>query len=702
MAQISNPKIPKSFKDSTIEVEIQFPYHFKYDGNPLARTQSATDPDAHVWNDTVWVYCSQDHEKRTAEYYASMGGNPFSFSSAELFYESMDGYHVFSTVDMKNWTDHGEILHSRDVKWGIAGGGWMYAPGAAYKNGKYYLYFPHKDKKGEWRIGVAIGNRPQGPFTPNPNYIEGTSGIDPAILVDDDGQAYMYFDRVKVAKLKENMIEFAETPRNIVYGSSEVMSNGSTKSAEGPFMHKRNGIYYFSYTNLSNLFGAYYAMGTSPYGPFEFKGPLASWPPTGGQDHHSIIEFKGESYYFYHITFPGIPAVKKGHARIASFDRLYYNKDNTIQRIVHTTGPTKYLKTDATHGTITLEPAGGSYAIGTTVKVSLKCDLGYAFAGWSGDLSGNAKTTTIVVDNDKTISARFVPSPTYKLNATSTNGQVILNPEGGVYNQGDEVLLTPGKVFGYKFDSWSGDLSGSNVPEKLIMNGNKSVSAKHVSVPVYKLTSTATNGIIDFNPAGQDYEENTVVTMTAKPDYGYSFIGWKGAVKNTNKQVTITMNSNKKVTANFKHNGGGKIVFATNCGGTSFRSDEGVYYSADTNFFNGSTHAATAEIGETSDDALYQNNRYAKTLSYKIPLPNKSYKVTLMYAEIHHKAVGKRAFDVLIEGVKVASNLDVFAKVGRNIAYNETHTVTLTDGELNIEFAAIADNANISAIKIEE
>lgn len=686
LAQINPTKIPKSNNETTLKDKLQFPYHFKYEGNPLARTQSATDPDAHVWNDTVWVYTSQDHEKRTP--------------TSEL-YESMDGYHAFSSVDMKNWTDHGEILHSRDVRWGIAGGGWMFAPGAAFKNGKYYLYFPHKDKKGVWRTGVAIGNKPQGPFTPIPNYIEGTSGIDPAVLVDDDGQAYMYFDRTKVAKLKDNMIEFAETPRNLVYGSTAVMTEGSTWSAEGPFMHKRNGIYYFSYTNLGNKFGAYYAMGSSPYGPFEWKGPLASWPPTGGQDHHSIIDFKGESYYFYHITFPGIPANKVGHGRIASFDRLYYNKDNTIQKIVHTTGPTKYLKTNAPKGTITLAPAGGSYAVGTTVTVSVKSDLGYSFSGWSGDLNGSAKTSTIVVDADKSITANFVTTPTYSLTTSAAIGKVILSPEGGVYNLNDEVIVTPSKVFGFKFNSWSGDLKGSSVQEKIIMNSNKSVTSKYVSVPTYTLTSSATNGIIDFDPEGPDYEKNTVVTMTAKPDYGYVFKNWNGDVSDTKKQVMLTMNSNKKVNASFAFNSG-KIVFATNCAGTSFRSDEGVYYAADSNFFNGSSYATKEDIDGTIDDRLYQNNRFGKPVSYKIPLPNKMYKVTLMYAEIFHRAAGRRVFDVVIEGVKVASSLDVFAKVGKNVAYNETHTVTLTDGELNIEFVSIVDNANISAIKIEE
>lgn len=369
--------------------------------------------------------------------------------------------------------------------------------------------------------------------------------------------------------------------------------------------------------------------------------------------------------------------------------------------IVHTTGPTKFLKTNAPNGTITLDPAGGSYAVGTKVKVSLKCDLGYAFSGWSGDLTGSEKTTTIVVDDDKTITASFVKTPTYNLTTSSTVGNIILNPEGGVYNKGDEVIVTPSKIFGYNFSKWSGDLTGSAMSEKIVMNGNKSVMASYVSVPIYKLTNEAINGIIDFMPAGPNYEENTLVTMTAKPDFGYVFKGWKGDVKDTKKQVSLTMNSDKKVIANFSFNAG-KIAFATNCGGASFRSDEGVYYTADTKFLNGSIHSTKDDIQGTNDDSLYQKNRFGKPVSYKIPLANKRYKVTLMYAEIFHKAAGRRVFDVIIEGLKVASSLDVFAKVGKNAAYNETHTVTLTDGELNIEFASIVDNANVSAIKIEE
>ncbi len=114
---------------------------FKMEGNPLVRHIGAADPDVHVWDGVVWMYCSQDHQRQEGD-----RGN----------YDHMDGYHAFSSTDMINWTDHGEVLHTRDIPW--AHGGWLFAPGAAHKNGKYYIYFPVKDKEKKWKVGVAVSD----------------------------------------------------------------------------------------------------------------------------------------------------------------------------------------------------------------------------------------------------------------------------------------------------------------------------------------------------------------------------------------------------------------------------------------------------------------------------------------------------------------------------------------------------------------
>nr|MDA3822673.1 cellulase family glycosylhydrolase [Bacteroidales bacterium] len=289
-------------------------------GNPIIKHIRSADPSAEVWNDgKVWVYAS--HDQDDAEDYSSM-----------------DGYHVFSSYDMINWTDHGEILHSRDVDWGLEAGGWMFAPDAAYKDGTYYLYFPHMGDGWKWRVGVATSDKPEGPFTDIGNYIEGPDHIDPTCFVDDDGQAYLMWggdnNPPKIAKLKENMTELAEEPRVIDYGFDNF--------GEGGYMHKQNGKYYFSYTCQSCYpYNGYYAMSDSPYGPFDYKGELNLSPP-GAQDHHSIIEYHGQSYYFYHLGNYGNNASM--YRRNVCVDSLFYNEDGTMKIVVQTktgVGPDK-------------------------------------------------------------------------------------------------------------------------------------------------------------------------------------------------------------------------------------------------------------------------------------------------------------------------------------------------------------------------
>jgi arabinoxylan arabinofuranohydrolase len=226
-------------------------------------------------------------------------------------YDAMVGYHAFSSSDMVNWTDHGEIFHSSDVPWSWEKGGFLWAPGSARKDGKYYLYFPIKDKVGNWRVGVAIGDSPIGPFKDSGKPLEGLKGIDPKILIDDDGQAYIYNNPGVVAKLKPNMIEMAEELRIIKYAPKEIMENDTLRFLVGSYMHKKNGVYYYSYTNWKNkIFQAYYAVGNNPFVPFEWKGEMAS-KPDGAQDHHSIIEFKRQWYYFYHIAISDFPKYKE-------------------------------------------------------------------------------------------------------------------------------------------------------------------------------------------------------------------------------------------------------------------------------------------------------------------------------------------------------------------------------------------------------
>jgi hypothetical protein len=576
----------------------------------------------------------------------------------------------------------------------------MWAPGAARKNGKYYLYYPHQDKTGGWRVGVAISDVPHGPFKDIGHPIEGITGIDPAIFIDDDGQAYIYNGSHIIAKLKENMIELAETPRKIDYAPQDVLDDDLRRFHEGSYMHKRNGIYYFSYSNFKNKnYQGWYAMADNPYGPFKWIGPMAP-NPQGAQDHHSLIEFKGQWYYFYHIAVPDIPKNKVGQGRIACFDRLYYNKDGTIQTVVHTRGPTKILTTNAPNGSIILDPPGGAYTPATKVTLTAVGDLGYAFSAWQGDLSGSGNPTTLVVDGDKTVTATFKTTPTYTLSVKSPNGSVYLAPPGGRYNPGTVVSLIPVDDFGYDFSTWDGNLAGTGNPGKITMDADKNVTAYFKAVPTYKITTNAQNGIIELNPVGGLYEEGAEVTLTAREDFGYKFVSWSGDITGTKNPITIAMKADKNVTAIFEDTGGKKITMAINCGGAAFRSGEGVYYSADKYSKDGGTYDKRADISGTTDDKVYQSERVGNHFSYDIPLPNGNYEVTLMFAEIYFSAAGNRIFNVEIEGKPAISNLDICSKVGPQAACELTYPVTLDDGQLNISLKAVKENAKISGIKV--
>jgi arabinoxylan arabinofuranohydrolase len=330
--QGNKTNVARSTNDATIIGKLQYPYDFQYEGNPLSRMHGAADPSAHVWDGVVWVFTSQDRNMDSTKH--------------RHHYAAMDGYHAFSSTDMINWTNHGEIFHSLDLNdslWGPTPENYMWAPGAARKQDKngvwtYYLYYPHNVRfDGErWVTGVATAPTPAGPYTDQGPLKGGRMGMDPMVFVDDDGEAYIYSNSTIVAKLKPDMITLAEEPRKIEYAPESVLNDRTLRFSEGSYMHKKNGAYYYSYSNFHNKeHQGFYAMGDSPYGPFEWKGPMAP-KPQGAQDHHSIIEFNDQWYYFYHIAIGEFPKYKESQGRIACYDKLFYNEDGTIQMVIHT------------------------------------------------------------------------------------------------------------------------------------------------------------------------------------------------------------------------------------------------------------------------------------------------------------------------------------------------------------------------------
>jgi len=304
------------------------------------------DPSVHVFEDRVYIYPSHDWESGIDE---NDNGDHFN----------MKDYHVFSLDNVENGeiTDHGVVLSVEDIPWS---GRQLWDCDVALKNGKYYMYFPLKDKNDIFRIGVAISDKPYGPFVPQEHPMMGSYSIDPCVF-EEDGRYYMYFGGIwggqlqryrnnkalecagfpadnepsicgKVALLSDDMLEFAEEPRDIVIldknGHPIVQGDNDRRFFEASWMHKYKGKYYFSYST-GDTHNLCYATGDSPYGPFVYQGVILT-PVVGWTTHHSIVEYKGKWYLFYHDC---VPSGGKTWLRSLKVIELEYSEDGTIKTI---------------------------------------------------------------------------------------------------------------------------------------------------------------------------------------------------------------------------------------------------------------------------------------------------------------------------------------------------------------------------------
>lgn len=283
--------------------------------NPIITGQFTADPTARVFEGKLYLYPSHDIPspiERLKEWFC------------------MADYHVFSSENLVDWTDHGMILSQENVPWVDSESYSMWAPDCVYKDGKYYFYFPAspKGKKG-FNVGVAIADKPYGPFKPLPDPIKGVGGIDPCVLLDTDGQAYLYWSGrgLNVAKLKDNMTELASEP--------VLVADVEDGFKEGPFAFKHNGKYYLTYPWVKDKTECLaYAMSDNPMGPFEYKGIIMEQSPTGcWTNHHSLVEYKGQWYLFYHHNDYSPEFDKNRSVRV---DSLTFNPDGTIQLVTPT------------------------------------------------------------------------------------------------------------------------------------------------------------------------------------------------------------------------------------------------------------------------------------------------------------------------------------------------------------------------------
>lgn len=365
--------------------------------NPIITDIYTADPSARVDKDgRLYLYPSHDIEPNRG-------------------CDLMDQYHVYSTSDMVNWTDHGEILRASQVPWGRAEGGFMWAPDCIYKDGTYYYYFPHPsgdDWGSTWKTGIATSTSPAGGFTVQ-GYIPGLDPlIDPNVFIDDDGQAYFYHGGggiCKGGKLKDNMMEIDGSMQNM---------QGLVDFHEAAWVFKRNGIYYLTYAdNHSDSTGdnrMCYATSTNPLGPWTYRGIIMD-PTDSFCAHGSIVEYKGQWYVFYFNS----SISKNDWLRSTCVDKLNFNPDGTIQKVIQTktsvaavTGNyPDFVVTD-----ITWTPQNPSLGNGVTFRAVVK-NQGTA-PGAPGTVAFKVDGTQAAVSASST--ASLAPGATVTLTANST------------------------------------------------------------------------------------------------------------------------------------------------------------------------------------------------------------------------------------------------------------------------------------------
>ncbi|MCC5928013.1 MAG: glycoside hydrolase family 43 protein [Cyclobacteriaceae bacterium] len=315
----------------------------KVEAKPLVTHMFTADPSAHIFEGRIYIYPSHDYDAGIPE---KDDGSHFN----------MRDYHVFSMDHPSaEVIDLGKVLDVNDVPWASRQ---MWAPDAAEKDGKYFLYFPAKDKDDIFRIGVATSERPYGPFISESDPIAGSYSIDPSVYKDDDGSYYMYLGGIwggqlqrwqsgeydpegtepdpdqpallpKIAKMSDDMLSFAEPLRDveILDENENLLLEGDNERRffEAAWIHKHNGTYYLSYST-GDTHNIAYATGNNPYGPFTYQGFILK-PVLGWTNHHSIVKFEGKWYLFFHdCELSG----GQTHLRNIKMTELFHRPDGSI------------------------------------------------------------------------------------------------------------------------------------------------------------------------------------------------------------------------------------------------------------------------------------------------------------------------------------------------------------------------------------
>ncbi|WP_246090637.1 glycoside hydrolase family 43 protein [Nonomuraea deserti] len=290
--------------------------------NPIVQTIYTADPAPLVHNGRVYLYTGHDEDGST--------------------YFTMKEWRVWSSADLANWTDHGSPMSVATFGWASAD---AWAGQAVYRNGKFYWYVPVKDRaSGQMAIGVGVSNSPTGPFTDaigRPLVRNGE--IDPTVFIDDDGQAYLYWGNPNLwyVRLNADMISYSGSPSQIPlttagFGTRTGNTSRPTLYEEGPWVYKRNGLYYNVFAARCCSEFVAYSTAPGPTGPWTYRGTVMPTQGSSFTNHPGVIDYNGGSYFFYHNgALPG----GGGFTRSVAVERFTYNADGSIPTInMSTTG----------------------------------------------------------------------------------------------------------------------------------------------------------------------------------------------------------------------------------------------------------------------------------------------------------------------------------------------------------------------------
>jgi arabinoxylan arabinofuranohydrolase len=275
--------------------------------NPIIQTNFTADPAPMVYNDTVFLYTGHDEDT----------------TPSSGFY--MHDYMLYTSTDMVNWQDRGVVASLKNFSWAPSNGAW--AAQVIYRNGKFYYYCPLQGDG----IGILVSKTPYGPFTDTLGHAllnHSWNDIDPTLLIDDDGQAYMYWGNPQCywVKLNEDMISYS--------GKIDSLVPNLSTYQEGPWLYKRNSHYYLAWASTCCPEGIGYAMSDSPYGSWTYKGSIMDGNSGSSGNHPGIIDYKGKSYVFgfnYAINY-SLTTVHRERRSICLAE-MTYNADGTIQKL---------------------------------------------------------------------------------------------------------------------------------------------------------------------------------------------------------------------------------------------------------------------------------------------------------------------------------------------------------------------------------